>query len=64
MLRFHKEKEAECTIAVISVDMDDAPRMGIMSTDENGAITEFEEKPEHPKAIRLLWAFTYLPGRY
>ena len=50
MLRFHKEKAAECTIAVVSVDMDDAPRMGIMSTDENGAITEFEEKPEHPKS--------------
>ena len=50
MLQFHKEKGAECTIAVITVDPEDATRMGIMSTDENNAITDFEEKPAHPKS--------------
>lgn len=50
MLRFHKEKGAECTIAVITVSPEDATRMGIMSTDANQAITEFEEKPAHPKS--------------
>ena len=50
MLAFHKEKNAECTIAVISVGPEDAKRMGIMSTDADQAITEFEEKPAHPKS--------------
>lgn len=50
MLKFHKEKGAECTIAVMSVSMDEASRMGIMSTDENMAITDFEEKPKQPKS--------------
>ena len=50
MLKFHKEKDSECTIAVMPVSMEDATRMGIMSTDENHAITEFEEKPAKPKS--------------
>ena len=50
MLKFHKEKGSECTIAVMPVSMEDATRMGIMSTDEQHAITEFEEKPAHPKS--------------
>lgn len=50
MLKFHKEKGSECTIAVMPVSMEDATRMGIMSTDENLAITEFEEKPAKPKS--------------
>ena len=50
MLQFHKEKGAECTIAVMPVSMEEATRMGIMSTDENGAITDFEEKPKQPKS--------------
>ncbi len=50
MLKFHKEKGSECTIAVRPVSMDEAKRMGIMSTDENMGITEFEEKPAHPKS--------------
>ncbi len=50
MLAYHKEKNAECTIAVMEVSMAEATRMGIMSTDENGAITEFEEKPAKPKS--------------
>jgi len=50
MLAFHKEKGSECTIAVMPVTMQEATRMGIMSTDENHAITEFEEKPAKPKS--------------
>ncbi len=50
MLQFHKEKGSECTIAVRPVSMAEATRMGIMSTDDNMAITEFEEKPAHPKS--------------
>ena len=50
MLQFHKEKGAECTIAVMPVSMEEATRMGIMSTDENGAIVDFEEKPKQPKS--------------
>ena len=50
MLKFHKEKCSECTIAVMPVSMQEATRMGIMSTDSNHAITEFEEKPAHPKS--------------
>ena len=50
MLQFHKEKGSECTIAVMPVTMEEATRLGIMSTDENDAITDFEEKPKHPKS--------------
>ncbi len=50
MLRFHKEKKAEATIAVIGVPMKEASRFGIMNTDENGNIVEFEEKPAQPKS--------------
>jgi len=50
MLDFHKEKGAEATISVIDVPIEEAPRYGIMNTDENGRIYEFEEKPEHPKS--------------
>ena len=50
MLSFHKEKNAECTIAVRTVPIEEASRMGIMSTDETDRITEFEEKPKVPKS--------------
>lgn len=50
MLRYHKEQNADCTIAVIPVPMKEASRFGIMNTDKNGRIVEFEEKPEHPKS--------------
>lgn len=50
MLAFHKEKGSECTIAVMPVSMQEATRMGIMSTDSNHSITEFEEKPAKPKS--------------
>jgi len=49
MLDYHKEMNADCTIGVIEVPIKDAHRFGIMNTDENDVITEFEEKPENPK---------------
>ncbi|WP_238901382.1 glucose-1-phosphate adenylyltransferase [Clostridium sp. YIM B02500] len=49
MLDFHKEKQAEATIAVIEVPMDEASRFGIMNTREDLSIYEFEEKPKSPK---------------
>lgn len=50
MLRAHREKNADATIAVLPVPMKEASRFGIMNTDEEGRIVEFEEKPEKPKS--------------
>lgn len=50
MLKFHKEKEADATIAVIDVSLEEASRFGIMNTNEDCTIYEFEEKPEKPKS--------------
>ncbi len=50
MLSYHKENKADATIAVIGVPMKEASRFGIMNTDGNGHITEFEEKPANPKS--------------
>ncbi len=50
MLDFHKENNADVTIAVMPVPMEEANRFGIMITDDNNQITEFEEKPEHPRS--------------
>ena len=49
MLDFHKEKDAEATIAVIEVPKDEASRFGIMNTRDDLSIYEFEEKPRKPK---------------
>lgn len=50
MLDYHESKQADCTIAVIKVPLEEASRFGILSSDSNGRITEFEEKPENPKS--------------
>ena len=50
MLDFHKTNNAEVTIAVMPVPIEEANRFGIMITDENRRITDFEEKPEHPRS--------------
>ena len=50
MLDYHKEMNADATIAVIEVPMKEASRCGIMNTDGAARIVEFEEKPEHPKS--------------
>ncbi len=49
MLDFHKSRNAEATIAVIEVPMEEASRFGIMNTRDDLSIYEFEEKPEKPK---------------
>ena len=50
MLNFHKANQSEVTIAVMPVPMEEAKRFGIMITDENKKITDFEEKPENPRS--------------
>lgn len=50
MLNFHKKNDADATIAVIDVSMEEASRFGIMNTNEDSRIYEFEEKPVSPKS--------------
>ena len=52
MLAFHKRQNADCTIAVLDVPLSEAPRFGIMNTDQNGVIKSFEEKPKHPRSTK------------
>ncbi len=50
MLDFHKANNADVTIAAMPVPLEEASRFGVVITDENRKITEFEEKPEHPRS--------------
>ena len=50
MLDFHKATNADVTIAVMPVPMEEANRFGIVVTDENNVITDFQEKPAEPKS--------------
>jgi glucose-1-phosphate adenylyltransferase len=50
MLDYHIEKKAACTIAVLNVPIEEASRFGVMNTDPNLKIYEFEEKPPQPKS--------------
>ncbi len=50
MLEHHIEKDADVTISVIEVPWDEASRFGIMNTDENLNVVEFDEKPANPKS--------------
>ena len=50
MLNHHKKNNAACTIAVIDVPLEEASRFGILNTNPDGSIYEFEEKPAHPKS--------------
>ncbi len=50
MISYHKEKNAACTIAVYEVPMEEASRFGILNTNEDGSIYEFDEKPKAPKS--------------
>ncbi|MBS5672257.1 MAG: glucose-1-phosphate adenylyltransferase [Firmicutes bacterium] len=50
MLAAHEKTGADCTIAVRTVPMEEASRFGIMNTNPDGSIYEFEEKPAHPKS--------------
>lgn len=49
-LKFHKEKNAEFSVAVMEVPWEEASRFGLMVADENDKITEFQEKPKDPKS--------------
>ncbi len=62
MLQRHKETNADATIAVIEVPIEEASRFGIMDVDQDDRITEFEEKPKHPKnnlASMGIYIFTW-----
>lgn len=50
MVSFHIEKEADCTIAAYEVPLAEASRFGILNTNEDGSIYEFDEKPKKPKS--------------
>ena len=50
MLQLHKKHDADCTIAAIDVPKSEASRFGILNTNPDGSIYEFDEKPEHPKS--------------
>lgn len=62
MLREHIKNKADCTIAVIDVPIEEASRFGIMNTDEDNRIYEFEEKPKNPKSTKAsmgVYIFTW-----
>ena len=62
MLQSHIANGADLTIAVREVPWAEAPRFGILNTDEHNQITEFEEKPKHPKSNKAsmgVYIFTW-----
>lgn len=62
MLQYHKEKDAACTIAMLEVPWEEASRFGLMFVNDDGSISEFEEKPKNPrsnKASMGVYIFTW-----
>jgi len=62
MLHFHKSKGADVTISAITVPLQEASRFGIINTNEDLSINEFEEKPAHPKSTLAsmgIYIFSY-----
>ena len=62
MLAAHKKNKADCTIAVLEVSLEEATRFGIMNTNPDGSVYEFEEKPKHPKSTKAsmgIYVFTW-----
>ncbi len=62
MLTFHKEQNADCTIAMREVEWKEASRFGLMLVNDDHTIAEFEEKPAHPrsnKASMGIYIFTW-----
>ncbi len=62
MLEFHKSKDAACTIAMLEVPWEEASRFGLMFVNDDGSITDFEEKPKNPrsnKASMGVYIFTW-----
>ncbi len=67
MVQFHKDKNADATIATLSVPMEEASRFGIVNADEDDKIYEFEEKPPKPKSNRAsmgVYVFTWSKLRH
>lgn len=52
MIAAHKENNADCTIAVIDVPLSEASRFGILNTNQDNSIYEFDEKPKIPKSTK------------
>lgn len=62
MLASHKKNKADCTIAVFNVSLKEASRFGIMNTEDDGKIYQFEEKPQNPKSTKAsmgIYVFTW-----
>ena len=62
MLAYHKEKNAACTIAMLEVPWEEASRFGLMFVNDDGSISEFEEKPKNPKSNKAsmgVYIFTW-----
>lgn len=62
MLKEHKKTNADCTIAVIDVPLEEASRFGIMNLREDNSVYEFEEKPAKPKSTKAsmgVYIFTW-----
>ncbi len=62
MLQYHKEKDAACTIAMLEVPWEEASRFGLMFVNDDGSISEFEEKPKNPKSNKAsmgVYIFTW-----
>ena len=52
MVEYHEKNNAACTIAVRNVSLEEASRFGIMNTNPDNSVYEFEEKPKHPKSTK------------
>ena len=62
MLKYHKDHNADLTVAVLNVTLEEASRFGIMTVKDDLAIYEFEEKPKNPKSTLAsmgIYIFTY-----
>ncbi len=62
MIDYHVEQKADCTIAVLDVSLEEASRFGIMNTNDDNSVYEFEEKPKNPKSTKAsmgIYVFTW-----
>ena len=62
MVEYHEKNGASCTIAVRNVSLEEASRFGILNTNPDNTIYEFEEKPAHPKSTNAsmgIYCFTW-----
>lgn len=64
MLDYHKEHKADVTIAAMPVPIEEASRFGVVVAEEDGQISEFQEKPPEPKSNWRLWESISSAGRY